>query len=55
MHRHMHAAGNMHRQIEQNPFVAIFRNLDDPIARHQPGAAQAGGEALHFVSQIRPR
>ena len=42
MDRHMHRAGHVKREIGDDPFEAVFRNVGDAIARAQA----AGGTAL---------
>src|SRR5262249_48674446 len=54
VYRNVYAARQVYRQIRDDPLVAIFRNLHDPVARPHSTASQSGGGAADVAGQFAP-
>ena len=53
--RHRHGLGAQHREVGGHELDPVAEHHHHPVARHDPGVAQAGGQPTDLVVELAPR
>ena len=54
MHRHVNRAGQLHREIGDDPFITVLGDLRDAVARLDAGGSNIGRELRRLVEYLAP-